>query len=110
MPKKNKEGNGTNVSKDLVKGFTELYALLYFKNRPDSSAYDFVKHIQSEYSFKISYSKIYPLLDKLGKAGLLSMREDSGSYPPKKVYKLAPKGTEMTEQYRKGFLGFFESF
>jgi DNA-binding PadR family transcriptional regulator len=97
-----------DFSKAWIKAFTEHYALAYFEGRPDSSGYDLTRHIESEYGFKISYSKIYPLLEQLGKTGMLSVREDSGSYPPKKVYKLTPWGTELVKEYRKGYMHFLD--
>lgn len=103
-------GGGTDISREWIKGFTELYALLYYKAHPGSSGYDLAKYVESEYGFKISYSKIYPLLNHLNKSGVISMKEVSETYPPKKVYRLTSKGAELIEQYRKVFMHFLEGF
>ncbi len=107
---KTDSGVGTNIPREWIKGFTELYALLYFKAHPDSSGYDLAKYVESEYGFKISYSKIYPLLEHLNKSGFISLKEKSGTYPPKKVYTLTANGGELIEQYRKVFMHFLEGF
>lgn len=98
------------ISKKWIKSFTELYALLFFKANPDSSGYDICKFIESEYGFKISYSRIYPLLNELERGGIISVREDANKYPPKKVYRLTSKGIKKIEQYRDVFLKFLEEF
>ncbi len=64
--KTNKQiGEEIKISKKWIKSFTELYALLFFKANPDSSGYDICKFVESEYGFRISYSRIYPLLNEL---------------------------------------------
>ncbi|MFZ2454895.1 MAG: PadR family transcriptional regulator [Candidatus Altiarchaeia archaeon] len=103
-------GSKTDIPREWIKGFTELYALLYYKAHPGTSGYDLSKYIESEYGFRISYSKIYPLLDHLNKSGHISMKERSGTYPPKKVYRLTSRGGELIEQYRKVFMHFLEGF
>lgn len=98
------------ISKKWIKSFTELYVLLFFKANPDSSGYDICKFVESEYGFKISYSRIYPLLTELEKKGLISVKEDASKYPPKKVYKLTSRGLNRINQYKDIFLKFLENF
>jgi len=71
------------ISKRWIRSFTELYALLFFKANPDSSGYDICKFVESEYGFKISYSRIYPLLNELERKGIISVKEEVSKYPPK---------------------------
>ena len=90
--KTNKQiGEEIKISKKWIKSFTELYALLFFKANPDSSGYDICKFVESEYGFRISYSRIYPLLNELERRGIISVKEDAAKYPPKKVYILTSK-------------------
>jgi len=81
-----KAGEELKISKKWIGSFTELYVLLFFKANPDSSGYDICKFVESEYGFRISYSKIYPLLSELENKGIISVKEDASKYPPKKVY------------------------
>jgi DNA-binding PadR family transcriptional regulator len=103
-------GEKIKISKKWILGFTELYALLFFKSHPNSSGYDLCKHVELEYSFRISFSKIYPLLKKLEEKRVISVKEDSKRYPPKKVYKLTSKGRKLIKEYKKVFLKFLDEF
>ncbi|GEM_PF-2432971 len=96
------------ISKRWIRSFTELYALLFFKANPDSSGYDICKFVESEYGFKISYSRIYPLLNELERKGIISVKEEVSKYPPKRVYRLTSRGIKKINQYRDVFLRFLE--
>lgn len=105
-----RSGEELTISKKWIKGFTELYALLFFKANPDSSGYDMCKFAESEYGFRISYSRIYPLLNELERKGVISVKEDNSKYPPKKLYRLTPKGLMNIDQYKDVFLKFLDEF
>jgi DNA-binding PadR family transcriptional regulator len=103
--------SGLDISqRKLIQNFTESYMLIYFKSHPDSSGYDLSKHIKSNYGWNISCSRIYPLLDKMTDSGVLSMREDRSKYPPRKLYRLTPKGRKHIKKYRQVFLKFLDEF
>lgn len=108
--KKTDNGEEIRMSEKWIRSFTELYALLFFKANPDSSGYDICKFVESEYGFKISYSKIYPLLNELERKRIISVKEDASKYPPKKVYRLTSKGIKEIDQYKDILLKFLEEF
>ncbi len=108
--KKTDKGDELKISKKWIKSFTELYVLLFFKANPDSSGYDICKFVELEYGFKISYSKIYPLLSELEKKEVISVKEDASKYPPKKIYRLTSEGERRIWEYKEVFMKFLEGF
>ena len=78
------------------KGVLEL-CVLSLLNRRDFYGYELVEHI-SEY-ISISEGTIYPLLRKFRNEGYVTnYLQESQEGPPRKYYKLTPRGKEVYEQ------------
>ena len=78
------------------KGVLELCVLSLLKKR-DFYGYELVEHI-SEY-ISISEGTIYPLLRKFRNEGYVTnYLQESQEGPPRKYYKLTPRGKEVYEQ------------
>lgn len=78
------------------KGVLELCVLNLIARR-DRYGYELVEEISR--NFEISEGTIYPLLRRLTKEGLCSTYlMESTEGPPRKYYKLTPKGVDMKEE------------
>lgn len=78
------------------KGVLELCVLSLLQKR-DFYGYELVEHI-SEY-ISISEGTIYPLLRKFRNEGYVTnYLQESQEGPPRKYYKLTPRGKEIYEQ------------
>ena len=78
------------------KGVLELCVLSLLQRR-DFYGYELVEHI-SEY-IRISEGTIYPLLRKFRNEGYVTnYLQESQEGPPRKYYKLTPRGKEVYEQ------------
>ena len=78
------------------KGVLELCVLSLLQKR-DFYGYELVEHI-SEY-ISISEGTIYPLLRKFRNEGYVTnYLQESQEGPPRKYYKLTPRGKEVYEQ------------
>lgn len=80
------------------KGVLEL-CVLSLTAKADRYGYELVEEISQ--NFEISEGTIYPLLRRLTKEGLFSTYlMESTEGPPRKYYKITPKGHEMQEELK----------
>lgn len=83
------------ISIQFKKGALELCVLSMIA-RKDRYGYELVEEISL--NFEISEGTIYPLLRRLTKEGVFSTYlMESTEGPPRKYYKLTPKGMQMKE-------------
>ena len=83
-----------NVKAQMRKGILE-YCILTILSQHDSYASDIIQKLK-EARLIVVEGTLYPLLTRQKNAGLLSYRwEESTQGPPRKYYKLTPKGEDF---------------
>ncbi len=86
-----------NVKAQMRKGVLE-YCILTILQKGDAYAPDLIKKMK-EARLIVVEGTLYPLLTRQKNAGLLSYRwEESQQGPPRKYYKLTPKGQKFLKE------------
>lgn len=80
----------------LLKGVLDMCLLALIAEEP-SYGYEMVDKLDGRGLHLVSEGSIYPTLSRLQKAGLIEgyFVETGGSGPPRKYYRLAPRGGEQ---------------
>jgi DNA-binding PadR family transcriptional regulator len=84
------------------RGLLRFYAMLSISQKP-KSGYDLMKEIEfkTEGAWRPGPGAVYPVLQKLAKDGLISVRKKSGSGPIQVVYETTPAGLENISKVKK---------
>ncbi len=84
------------------RGLLRFYALLSISQGP-KSGYDLMKEIEikTEGAWRPGPGGVYPVLQKLAKDGLVSVRKRSGAGPTQVVYELTPAGLKNITRVKK---------
>jgi PadR family transcriptional regulator PadR len=94
-----------NWTMQLRKGLL-AFCILYAIRRGWRYGYDIVKGLRSVHGLMIAEGTIYPLLSRLRREGLVTTAiEDSPDGPPRKCYRLTPRGVaqlRMMDRYWNG--------
>lgn len=89
--------NIENTKAQMRKGILE-YCILLLLSKGDAYASDLITNLK-EAKLIVVEGTLYPLLTRLKNADLLSYRwEESTQGPPRKYYRLTPKGTDASSQ------------
>ncbi|MCG8474297.1 MAG: PadR family transcriptional regulator [Cytophagales bacterium] len=97
-----------NTQIQMRKGILE-YCILHIISRGDVYASDLLQELTSA-RLMIVEGTLYPLLNRLRKAGLLSYRwEESSSGPPRKYYSLTDMGRDALSQLKTSWEELLES-
>lgn len=81
-------------SAQMRKGFVEMCVLAVLRRDP-AYGYAILKALNAEEAFTYTESTLYPALGRLTADGLLTSRkENSPNGPPRRYYRLTPKGHE----------------
>ncbi len=84
------------------RGILRFYALLSVSQKP-KSGYDLMKEIEfkTEGAWRPGPGAVYPVLQKLLKEGLVSVRKKSGSGATQVVYEMTPAGLQTIAKAKK---------
>lgn len=100
-------GTMSNWHTQLRKGLVELAVLAALKNVPEKEAYGYelLQRINADEHFQLTESTVYPLLAKLARNKLVSVRVGpSPTGPPRRYYRLTKAGHQhldhMTTQWQ----------
>ncbi|MDR3272924.1 MAG: PadR family transcriptional regulator [Flavobacteriaceae bacterium] len=89
--------NTENIKAQMRKGVLE-YCILSIIRRGDAYVSDLINELKKGRLIVVE-GTLYPLLTRLKNAGFLTYRwEESTSGPPRKYYKIAPKGEEFLKE------------
>ena len=94
--------NIDNLKSQMRKGMLEFCVLLILK-RGDAYASEMIARLKEAHLIVMEV-KVYPLLTRLKKDGILSYRwEESTQGPPRKYYSITPVGHQFLEQLQQSW-------
>lgn len=96
---KNLENKATlNIRQRFARNFLDILVLVVIKSRP-TWGYQIIKGMQENFSVKIGYGTMYPLLKSLTVKGLIQNNSKKGDR--RKIYKITVKGLEVINSYKE---------
>jgi len=86
----------SNIKQRFARSFLDVLVLTIIKSRP-TWGYRIIADIRENFSLKIGYGTIYPLLKSLKTKGLIKNRLKISNR--RKIYEITPKGLEVINSY-----------
>ncbi len=76
----------------------------------DRYGYELIKNLESEGLRLVKEGSVYPMLRRMEKEGLIESRvAPSTDGPPRKYYRILPRGDELLVAWANGFIEFTDS-
>jgi PadR family transcriptional regulator, regulatory protein PadR len=102
-------GFGEDRSARLMTAGLDICLLALIAER-DRYGYELIKSLESEGLRPVKEGSVYPMLRRMEKEGLIESRvAPSTDGPPRKYYRILPRGDELLVTWANGFIEFTDS-